>query len=273
VITVSLRSLTASLLILLLPAASLAQITTQVEVPTEAEEEEPVGPQFLRLGVSVFGTAGTFQMDSFNRTLTQDLTAVARDEWGAPEIRLDPIDSGVGYGAGVSALVAGRVTFAVDYERLLGTSDVGGRLGSSDIRAPANAITATLGYALYKGHSVLAGVAAGVGRYESDASAEFVVQQELVEKVRINGDALGQHYLFFVDSPVQGHWRLLVQLGYRHADISDLSLDVEVPETPAPVGDEPPAEPELVFPIPVEGESLNWSGFMGRASLVFAFGL
>ena len=121
------------LLLLLLPAVASAQpppITTRIEAPAEIEEEEEPRSA-LRVGVSLFGTAGTYSMQEFNKRI-DDATILIRDQWGAPEIRLDTIEGGVGYGVGILAFWRNTVMLALDYERVGGKSDVGGRLGASD---------------------------------------------------------------------------------------------------------------------------------------------
>ena len=144
---------------------------------------------------------------------------------------------------GLQAFFNDRILFSVDYEMLMGKSDVGGRLGSSDIRTDGTAILGTLGYALYHQGSIRWGLGFGLGHYESDATAEFVVDEDLVESVSFDGSKLGQHYVMFVESPVLGKIHLMVMVGYRAAKLEDLDLVVDIPETPEPAA---PVETGLI---------------------------
>jgi hypothetical protein len=253
--------------LVLLPAAAAAQappVSGPVPLQTEPLDEEGGGPPFVRLGVAAFGSAGTYRMNDLNETISE-LTPIARAEWGAPEITLDPIESGVGYGGGLVALFREKWLVAVDYERVIGKSEVGGQLGKSVFEAPATAILATVGAAFYSGNGIQVGLGAGLGRYESDMTAEFFHDEEVVERVSLGGDALGQHYTMWIDSPALGKFRIFAMLGYRRAKITDVSFDVEIPD---PI----PAE-GLTYPIAEDGNSLDWSGFTSRAALQYTFEL
>jgi hypothetical protein len=255
------------LALLLLPAVALSQpppVSGPVPLQTEAADEELAGGPLVRLGVAIFGTAGTFKMNDLNATIS-DLTPIARDQWGAPEITLDPIEGGIGYGGGVTALFRQKYLVALDYERLTGKSEVGGQLGSSLIEVPATAILATVGWAFHSGSGIQVGVAAGLGRYESDMTADFIVDEEVVQKIALTGNGLGQHYTMWVDSPALGKFRIFTMFGYRRAVIDDVTLEVDFPDPVPPAG--------LTFPFDAEGNELDWSGFMGRAALAYTFGL
>jgi hypothetical protein len=253
--------------LVLLPAAAAAQappVSGPVALQAEPLDEEGGGPRFVRVGVAAFGSAGTYRMTDLNQTIS-DLTPIARSEWGAPEITLDPIENGVGYGGSLVGLFREKWLVAVDYERVIGKSEVGGQLGKAVFEAPATAILATVGVAFYSGNDIQVGLGAGLGRYESDMTAEFVDDEEIVEKFSFGGDGLGQHYTMWIDSPALGKFRIFAMLGYRHARISDVSLDVEIPEPIPPEG--------LTFPVADDGNSLDWSGFMSRAALQYTFEL
>ncbi|NNE44685.1 MAG: hypothetical protein HKN12_10780 [Gemmatimonadetes bacterium] len=262
----------ALVLTLLVPALAVAQAPPPPisgPIGLDDDDEETVGPPGLRIGLSLTGMAGRLGMSDINSTI-ETLTPIARAEWGAPEIRLDRIETGVGYAGGLAAIVKDKWLVLVDYERIIGKSEVGGRLGSSDIHLPANAITATLGYAVYTGGQVHFGFGAGAGRYESDGTAQFVVDEDIVQSVRFEGDAIGQHYVSWVDAPVLGRFRLLVMMGYRSAKIENYELIVDIPEQTPPAEGEEPMDPELLFPFKFDGGSLDWSGFLSRASLVYS---
>jgi hypothetical protein len=271
VIAMLLQALRRAILIALLPALAAAQSGTKgpvgIDTAPRTDDTEKVERHFVRIGIGMFGTAGTYRMEDLNRTIGQ-FTAIAREKWGAPQIRLNDIGDGLGFGAGVNAIFRDKVLVAVDYERVLGKSDVGGRLGSSLIEAPATAYLATLGYAIHSGAAVQFGVFGGMGRYKSDFSAEFVVRERLVEKITLEGDGIGQHYGIWTDAPILGRFRLFVMLGYRGAVVDDVQLGVEIPATP-----DPENPPPLDFPVDTQGMSLDWSGFMSRASMVWAFNL
>lgn len=253
--------------LLLLPALAAAQappVSGPVALSTEEFDEEGGGVPFVRLGAAIFGTAGTYSMTDLNGTIS-DLTPVVRDAWGAPEISLDPIDGGVGYGGGIVALFREKWLVAVDYERILGKSEVGGQLGSALFEAPATAFLATLGWAFHSGNDIQIGLGAGLGRYDAEMTAEFVDDEETVERISLSGDALGQHYAMWIDSPALDHFRIFAMLGYRRAKVSDVSLEVKMPDPVPPEG--------LPFPITADGNSLDWSGFMSRAALQYTFEL
>jgi hypothetical protein len=246
-------------------AAAQPPISGPIQLPeTSEEEEEGAGPPFVTIRLAAFGSAGTYAMTEFNQNI-DDLTAVARDQWGAPEIKLDRITGGIGGGAGLHAFFRDKVFFAAEYELVQGTSDVGGRLGRSDIQVPATAILGTLGYCIYS-KNVKFGFAAGGGKYEADGSAEFIVDQEVVEKYSMKGDTIGMHFVSFVDTPILGRFRVTAMAGYRGAKIDDpeVTQEVFVPEEEPLPGD--PKPPDR-FPIYGEGSSLDWSGFMARIAL------
>jgi hypothetical protein len=259
----------ASLLLLLLAAppraAAQPPISGPIQLPESTEEgQEAAGEPFISLRVALFGSVGTYSMKELNENIDL-LTLSARDQWGAPEIKLDRIDGGVGGGAGLHAFFRGKVFFAAEYERLTGTSDVGGRLGSSDIQVPATAYVGTLGYCIYA-KNVRFGFGAGGGYYEADGSAEFIVDEEVVERYSMTGDTIGQHYVSFVDTPLLGKFRVTAMVGYRGARIDDPDV---VQEVFVPDPDDTSDPPVARFPIQGVGSSLDWSGFMARLALAY----
>lgn len=263
------RALLVLLVTLALPLGAAAQppISGPIQLPESTEDEEAAaGPPFVSVRVALFGSVGTYAMKEFNENIDL-LTISAREQWGVPEIKLARISGGIGGGAGLHAFFRGKVFVAAEYEQLTGTSDVGGRLGSSDIQVPATAYLGTLGYCIYA-KDVRFGFGVGGGRYEADGSAEFVVLGETVEKYSMKGNTIGQHYVSFVDTPLLGKFRVTAMIGYRaaHLDDPEVVQEVFVPETEPLPGDPPPP---ARFPIEGEGSSLDWSGFMARLALAY----
>jgi len=248
-------------------AAAQPPVTGPIQLPeSSADEEEAARPPFISLRLALFGSVGTYSMMELNENIDR-LTIVARQQWGAPEIKLDRITGGIGGGAGIHAFFRDKIFFAAEYENLSGTSDVGGRLGSSLIEVPATAYLGTLGYCIYS-RNVKFGFAAGGGRYEADGSAAFVVDEETVEQYSMKGDTIGMHYVAFVDTPLLNKFRITAMVGYRGAKIDDpeVTQEVFVPEDPPLPGD--PKPPDR-FPIEGQGSSLDWSGFMARIALAY----
>lgn len=263
------RALSVVLALLAAPVGAVAQppISGPIQLPESSEETQAAaGPRFVTVRLALFGSVGTYSMTDINENIDR-LTVVARSQWGAPEIKLDQITGGVGGGAGIHAFFRDKIFFAAEYERITGTSNVGGRLGRAEIRVPATAYLGTLGYCIYA-KAVRFGFAAGGGRYKADGTADFTVDEEVVEKYSMGGDAIGQHYVSFVDTPLLGRFRITAMVGYRRAKIQDpdVTIDLLIPEEEPPPGD-PPPPPR--FPIEGDGSSIDWSGFMGRAALVY----
>jgi len=269
VLRIVLLSAVALLLPLAAPFRAAAQppISGPIELPEESTaEEDEEGPRFVSIRLALFGSAGTYSMNEFNQNIDR-LTIVARQQWGAPEIKLDRITGGIGGGAGLHAFFRDKIFFAAEYENLQGVSDVGGRLGRSDIQVPATAILGTLGYCIYS-QNVKFGFAAGGGKYDADGSAEFIVNEETVEKYSLKGDTIGTHFVAFVDTPILGKFRVTAMAGYRGAKIDDpeVTQEVFIPEE-EPLPGEP--KPDDRFPIQGPGSSLDWSGFMARIALAY----
>jgi hypothetical protein len=246
-------------------AAAQPPVTGPIQLPESTEEgEEAAGERFVSVRLALFGSVGTYSMREFNDNIDV-LTLSAREQWGAPEIKLERISDGVGGGAGLHAFFRGKVFLAAEYERLTGTSETGGRLGSADIQVPATAYMGTLGYCIYA-KKVRFGFGAGGGFYDADGSAEFIVDEDVVEKYTMTGDTIGQHYVSFVDTPLLGKFRVTAMVGYRRASIDDPDV---VQEVFVPDPDDPSDPPVERFLIQGEGSSLDWSGFMARLALAY----
>lgn len=248
-------------------AAAQPPISGPIQLPESSEDdEEAAGAPFVTVRLALFGSVGTYSMSELNENIDR-LTISAREQWGVPEIKLERITDGVGGGAGLHAFFRDKIFFAAEYENLVGTSDVGGRLGSSLIEVPAIAYLGTLGYCIYA-EDVKFGFAVGGGRYKAEGSAEFIVDEDVVEKYKMTGTTIGQHYVAFVDTPLLGKFRVTAMVGYRGAklDDPDVTQEVFIPEEEPLPGDPPPPER---FLIEGAGSSLGWSGLMARIALSY----
>jgi hypothetical protein len=168
----------------------------------------------------------------------------------------------------------------MDYERIFKTNNVGGVTSESQIRAPADVWSATLGYDLLSNPNVRLGFAAGVGRYSS--KAEQVITETLagdaepreLGRIKMEGDTLGQHYQLFFETKFTDHIYVSLFGGYRVAVIDQLEI--------SGLDDlKPPVSTTAFVSIPVVeerdgevllrggGRELDWSGFMGRVAFTY----
>jgi len=295
--TAGLPALIAAAFVLAPPAA--AQITALQETPEVIEVEEPF--PFVVLGLTGTGSFNTYSMTRLNRALE-----TVNMEITQPGVRYADFGKGASGGAGIRAIFKERLVLETSWERVFASRTVGGTTSNAEISVPADAYMVTLGWDLMKKRRVGFGVAAGAGWY--DANGEQVVRETPVDReeitvgtIQLTGSAVGMHAGAFFESILSGHVWVNAFVGYRKAHLDDLEISgfedfVEamegqrLPQTRAiakPVvacavcPDEedngignglPDSFPEgAEFTLQGGGNSLDWSGFMGRLALTWYF--
>ncbi len=254
-----------------------AQITTLEEVPVIEEEE--IETPWLLYGISGFGTLGTYAMEDLNSAV--DLVNAEIADQGSFGVQYDNFNAGPSLGGGLRAIVRDRWLVCVDYERLFKTNNVGGVTSESQIRAPADAWTATLGYDLLRQDNVRFGFAVGLGRYTS--AAEQVITETLagqdeeeveLGRITMDGDTIGQHYQVFFETRFTEHVFVSLQMGYRAARITDLEIagldDIQEPSSDQGFISVPIAEDvDGALQLRGGGQELDWSGFVGKVAFTY----
>jgi hypothetical protein len=216
-------------------AGSFLIVATLVLLPSPARSE-------ARWGFAGFGGYSSYAMGDVNDVV--DALNVALLEGGSP-LRMDPIDGGPTYGLGVRLHTSDNVRFALDYERLTGSSSVEDFSGSITFNVPADAITASVSYFIPSEGKARFGFGAGLGLYMSAGSMEVGVAGQGSESLDWEGSGVGFHLLGQSDITLSPALKLELGAGYRSAKVG---WEMEGADT---------------------GEELDWGGFASRIGLAF----
>jgi hypothetical protein len=172
------------------------------------------------------------------------------------QARLDEIDNGIGFGGGLRYRSGENLLFALDYERLTGSSEVSESGATFTIDVPANAATATLSYLLSSGSKARLGFAAGLGYYSSAGTATIDQVGFPSFESDIEGNGIGYHAGGVLDAALSDQASLHVFAGWRQAKTSDVKVDGS-----------------KVYTSDGDEATLDWSGITIRAGLDFYFGM
>ncbi len=167
---------------------------------------------------------------------------------------LEEITGGLGFGAGIRFLPTKRLSLTVDYDRLTAKSHLSLFTIDFNVRAPAHALTGTAIFWFPSSTRVRCGVGAGGGYYWSDGS--FGADTSGVGiTVPMTGSGPGFHGMGVFDYTISTNVHFEGSAGLRFAETEDLEIEGQ----PATTEDGSEA-------------TLDWSGLMTRAALVFYFG-
>ena len=205
-----------------------------------------------KVGVSVFGGYQTYTMSDINDELISPINAALL----GTGFKMDEISSGAGYGGGIRVRTEGNLVIGLDYNRLIGGTDLTAPGGTFKFDAPADAITGTVTYLFPSASKARFGLGGGVGFYMADAVASLYDSgtSSYVES-NLKGDGFGLHGLGAMDVTLSPAVHADLSVGYRYAKTTDL-------------------ESEGVKIVKSNGDdaTLDWSGFMSQAGLSFYFG-
>ena len=277
------------------PAA--AQITDLAEAPEVIETKEPL--PFIMFGILGTGSFNTYRMRELNRSLE-----LMNLEITQPGVKFARFSKGASLGFGLRAIVKGRYVAEATRERVIADEKIGGTTAKNEIVASSNAYLFTLGWDMMKSRGAAFGPAVGVGYYDSIAEqilTETPVGQDpmTVGKLELTGNALGMHAGAYFEAALAGRMWVNAFLGYRSAKVTDLKItgfrelsqafapgSQRLPQTRAiapPVatcatctdtdGDSYPDDvpQDAVLTLQGGGDSLDYSGFMGKLALTWYF--
>jgi hypothetical protein len=195
----------------------------------------------MRWGFGAFGGYSTYSMSDINNLIGSINTALAVA--GAP-VRLDEINGGMSFGGGLRAIPSESWRLSLDYERLMGSSEIELGGDSFEINTPANVVSATAAYLFPASGKARFGLGAGPALYLADGSIESV-DSSGTESSSFSGTGVGLHLLGVGEIAFSPKVHLELGAGYR---VAKASLSVDDVETDA---------------------DLDWSGFMSRVGLAF----
>jgi len=194
-----------------------------------------------RWGVAGFGGFQTYAMQDVTDAIDE-----AGGLFGSPDVVLvNNIENGLSSGAGVRALLSPKLGLALDYERLSGHSDLSqGGAGNIHFGVSANVYSLTASYSPWRAGSSRVGLSAGIGLYDSHASANEDVPYAAVDRdLSYSGSDLGFHVMAGDDIRLSPQLRLEMAAGYRWAKV-DAGL-------------------------PQGSGQIDWSGFASRLGLAW----
>lgn len=171
--------------------------------------------------------------------------------------KMDEVSSGIGFGGGLRyRSTTSPVVVAVDYERLTGHSKLSVPGGEFEVKAPANAFTATVYYFFPSASRARFGVGAGGGVYSSAGSLRTYDSGTATEEtVDLEGTGAGFHGVGAADVTLSNVSHLEVSIGYRYAKTSDLKVaGVKAQNSDG------------------SDSKLDWSGLVTRVGFGFYFG-
>ncbi|HEX7078222.1 MAG TPA: hypothetical protein VF363_07370 [Candidatus Eisenbacteria bacterium] len=207
------------------------------------------------------GEFGVAFLTGFNTYAQSDLN----DELVAPinvllsgtGYKMDDVSNGIGFGGGLRwRSTTSPITVAVDYERLNGNSKLSVPGGEFEVKAPANAFTATVYYFFPSASRARFGFGAGGGLYSSAGSLRTYDSTTLQEETEdMKGTGVGFHGVGAADVTLSSVSHLDVSVGYRYAK----TTDVKVAGTKVQNSDG-------------SDSKLDWSGLVTRVGLSFYFG-
>ncbi len=223
------------LAVLLLPTLSLA-----------------AGP---RWAVSGFASLNTYLMSDINN----EIMAINHATMGTGIPIMDEVNNGPSFGGGVRAIFNDRAWVGLDYERLLGSSELSVPGGRLKYDVPSHGLLASAGYLFPGSGAIRFGLGGGIGYYTtSDASVQMEASVGGVSAA-VTGDikasGIGGHAFGLLDAALSEAWHAELLAGFRFANTSDIELTV------------PGAGSATI-----DGYSLDWTGAMVRAGLALHFG-
>ncbi|MBZ0268882.1 hypothetical protein K8I85_12050 [bacterium] len=258
--------------------AARAQITA-IENLDSLEWEEEEYP-FLLYGIYGFGSLASVDMLQVNEALSIVNREIALQ--GSFGVQFDPIERGGGYGGGIQVIIAHRYVFRTDWERLTASTHVGGVTSESRVEVPADVFSTSLGYDMLSSNTLRFGVGFGLAWYNSRAEqiiTETLTGQDEVElgRIKLDGSTLGPLYQMFFEAKFTERLFVGVTAGYRTAKVTSLDIsgvnDIEDPRSDTafisiPVAEANPAD-ETSFQLRGGGDSVDWTGFYGRAAMTY----
>lgn len=205
-----------------------------------------------RLALAIHAGYNHYKMTDVN----EDLIGHSINEviLGGTGFALREITGGLGFGAGLRFLPTKRLSLTVDYDRLTAKSHLSLFTIDFNVTAPAHALTGTAIFWFPSSTRVRGGVGAGGGYYWSDGS--FGADTSGVGiTVAMTGSGPGFHGMGVLDYTISPNVHFEGSAGLRFAKTKDLEIEGQ----PAKTEDGSEA-------------TLDWSGLMTRAALVFYFG-
>jgi len=255
-----------------------AQITAIQDIDSLDWEEEEY--PFLLYGIYGFGSLSTVDMQQANEAL--DIVNAEIAAQGSFGVQFDPIDRGGGFGGGIQVIIGQRYVFRTDWERLTASTHVGGVTSESKVEVPVDVFSTTLGYDLLSSNNARFGVGIGLAWYSSRAEqiiTETLTGQNEVElgRIKLDGSTTGPLYQMFFEARFTEKLFVGVTAGYRTAKVTSLDIsgvnDIQDPRSDTafisiPVAEARPDD-ETSFQLRGGGDSLDWTGFFGRAAMTY----
>jgi hypothetical protein len=202
------------------------------------------------LTVSAFGGYQTYAMSDVNSAIRSTLASFPGSQADKSEIK-----NGAGFGGALRLWPSERVFASLEFQRLLASnSGRGSYLGSNytvDLDVPASSVTMSAGYVPRPGSALRFGLCGGVGYYVT--TGHIVTKGSGVNDTsHLEGSGFGAHGFGLLMKRITGKLDLEVDAGYRYAKTTDVTANGSRIRN---------ADGSLA--------KIDWSGFMGRAGLVF----
>ncbi len=208
-------------------------------------------PQWALTG---FASFNTYAMSDVNNEISAINFVSSFAGYGT----MDKIDTGPSFGGGLRAIFNDRAWVELDYERLLGSSDINFPFGSLKYDVPSHGILASGGY-LFPGGTFRFGVGGGLGFYTASGSSIRVTGTLADYAGEVTGDlsgtGLGAHAFGLLDAAMSENVHAEFLAGFRYARTGDVKLSV------AGAG-------EATIP----DYKLDWTGAVFRGGLALHFG-
>lgn len=206
-----------------------------------------------QFGIGFFGSYNSYAMDDLNDEFIGPLNDSL--ETAGSSARLDEVTSGLGFGGGIRYRSGTSLMFAVDYERLTGSTDIEDSGTTFEVGVPANAVTATVTYLLSSASKLRFGFAGGLGYYSSAGTVSLSDPSITIES-DMKGNGIGYHVGGVLDAGLSDQASLNIFAGWRQAKTSDLEID-----------------DEKVLTADGDEATLDWSGVTVKVGLNFFFGM
>ena len=204
-------------------------------------------------GVAFLSGFQTYAQGDLNDELVAPINVVL----AGTGYKMDDVSNGIGFGGGLRwRSTTSPITVAVDYERLNGSSKLSVPGGDFEIKAPANAFTATVYYYFPSASRARFGFGAGGGFYSSAGNVRAYDSGTMTEDSEdLKGSGVGFHGVGAADVTLSTVTHLDVSIGYRYAKTTDIMVaGVKVLNSDG------------------SDSKLDWSGLATRVGLSFYFG-
>jgi len=193
------------------PAASFGQ-------SGEKASDESGGK--TRVFLALFGGPQHYAMTDINNAIEQDNQMFAGSGFTAKKVT-----GGTGFGAGIRVWPSSKLCILFDYNRLPASASSSGLVGGTSpvqesVSAPANALTATIGY-FRSWKAIRYGIGGGGGYYICNGNVDARFEGAII-RYDLDGKGLGAHALAMADIAASRGLHFEMALGYRSAKSGNL---------------------------------------------------